>query len=69
MDLTEKDREILEEIMGIGKKNISMKQVASNVGISYDQLRHRKSDMVNRNGFGTFLGFYHAFIIEEIKKD
>lgn len=69
MDLTEKDREILKAIMGIGKSNISMKQIASNVGISYDQLRHRKSEMVSRNGFGTFLGFYHAFITEETEKE
>ena len=53
----------------IGKSNISMKQIAFNVGISYDQLRHRKSEMVSRNGFGTFLGFYHAFITEEIEKE
>lgn len=69
MNLTEKDRKMLYAIMAIGKRNVSMKQIASDIGMSYDQFRHRKCDMVARNGFGTFIGFYQAFIIEELGKD
>ena len=35
MNLTEKDREMLYAIMAIGKRNVSMKQIASDIGMSY----------------------------------
>ena len=57
MKLTKRDREIMDAIVSIGKGNVSMKEIADSLGITYDHLMHVRREIANKNGYATFLGF------------
>lgn len=57
MKLTKRDREIMDAIVSIGKENVSMKEVADRLGITYDHLMHVRIEIARKNGYCTFIGF------------
>ncbi len=57
MNLTNKDKMIMETIADIGRTNTSMKQVADRLDISYGYLMRRKVEIAHNNGYKTFTGF------------
>lgn len=56
MILTDNDRAILDAICDIGRDNISMKEIADRLGISYSYLMHRKTEIARNNGYATTQG-------------
>lgn len=60
--LTRREIEIMDKIASIGRTNISMKQIADSLGLKYWYLMRKRSEMMKRNGYGTFLGFICDFV-------
>lgn len=56
MILTDNDRAILDAICDIRRDNISMKEIADRLGISYSYLMHRKTEIARNNGYATTQG-------------
>lgn len=65
MILTDREKEIMEAISSIGRRNISMKQIADYLGISHNHLRHKKMEMIRKNGYYTFMGFLCDYVKEK----
>ena len=60
--LTRREVEIMDKITSIGRTNISMKQIADSLGLKYWYLMKKRSEMMKRNGYWTFLGFVCDFV-------
>ena len=56
MILTDPDKRILDAICNIGRSNVSMKEIASSLGISYSYLMRRKTEIAHNNGYYTTIG-------------
>lgn len=65
MILTDREKEIIDKVVSIGKTNVSMKQVADSLGISLDYLNHKKCEIVRKNGYFTFIGFICDYLREK----
>lgn len=68
MLLSEREREIMEAMSSIGKRNISMKEIASSLGITYNHLMKKRAIMQAKNGYSTFIGFVCDYVKEERKQ-
>ena len=55
---------ILDTICRIGRKNLSMKEIADSLGISYSYLMRRKVEIAHNNGYQTFIGFLCEYVRE-----
>lgn len=69
MNLTDREIQIMEAISSIGKGNLSMKELADKLCISYDYLLHKKCEMVQKNGYLTFTGFLCDYVREKAMED
>ena len=69
MVLSEADKKILNAICGIGRDNISMKEIADRLGITYSYMMRRKSQIAHNNGYATTLGMMIDFVKEKAKGD
>jgi len=56
MQLTNRQREVMEAYARIGKGNLCGRQIADGLGISYRRLNQIKGEILARNGYLTFLG-------------
>lgn len=65
MDLSERERELIEAIASIGKKNISMKEIASSLGISYKHFINQRMYIAHKNGYHSFAGFLCDYVREQ----
>ena len=65
MHLTDREEEIMEELSTIGRRNLSLKQIADSLGISFDYLCHKKVSMARKNGYFTFTGFLCDYVREK----
>ena len=68
MILTDREKRIMEEISAIGRANISMKQIADRLGVSYDYLLHKRCEILRKNGYLTFTGFLCDYVRETAKE-
>lgn len=65
MVLTSNDLKLLTRITKIGKGNISMKEVASSLGISYGYMMRRLETIAKNNGYHTTRGFLIDYAVEQ----
>ena len=69
MHLTRRDKAILDSICRIGKGNVSMKEIAETLGISYSYMMRRKAEIARNNGYATPLGLLIDYAKEQTQKE
>ena len=68
MVLTKRDESILDALCNIGRGNISTKEIADGLGISYSYLMRRKAEIAHNNGYATSLGLIIDYARERERK-
>ena len=53
---------MIEAVANIGKQDISMKQIADDLGMSYDYFAHKRMQIARKNGYHTFIGFLCDYV-------
>lgn len=56
MKLTKREKEIMDAIISVGKDNVSMKEIADKLGISYNHMMKVKYFIMVKNQYSTPLG-------------
>lgn len=54
----------MDSIVSIGKDNISMKQIADRLGITYNHLMKKREEIAWKNGYATQLGCIIDYAME-----
>ena len=62
MNLTKREREMIDAIASIGKENVSMKEISDRLGVTYDHLMHMRNNIARKNGYSTFIGFICDYV-------
>ena len=66
MELTDRQRAIIEAISTIGRQDITNKQLADMLHIKYGTLIQIKTEAMHRNGYMSWDGFLSDFVREEM---
>ena len=64
MNITKREKEIIDAIASIGKSNLSMKDIAHSLGISTDYLINKRGEIARKNGYFSFIGFICDYVRE-----
>lgn len=67
--LTNRERELLENLATIGREDIHMDSLAQMMGITYKSLMRMKYNAMRKNGYKSWEGFYADFILKEFVED
>ena len=68
MVLTKREKEIMDAIVSIGKENVSMKEIASRLGITYNHLMKVKYLIMLKNHYATPIGLIVDYAKESALK-
>lgn len=67
--LTKRERELLENLVTIGREDMRMDSLAKRMGITYKSLMRMKYNAMRKNGYKSWEGFYADFILKEFVED
>ena len=68
MKLTDRELEVVEAIVTIGKEDICMKQMAGLLHIEYKTLMAYRANILKKNGYTSWDGFICDYLREEETK-
>lgn len=69
MRLTKREKEIMDAIVSVGKENVSMKEIASRLGITYNHMMKVKYLIMLKNNYATPLGLIVDYARESAFND
>ena len=69
MELTDREKAFMDALSSIGKRNISLEEIADSLGISYKYLRRRRCDIPRKYGYFTFEGFLCDYVAEKTREE
>ena len=69
MRLTKREKEIMDAIVSVGKENVSMKEIASRLGITYNHMMKVKYLIMLKNNYATPLGLIVDYARESASGD
>lgn len=67
LNLTGRERELLESIATIGRQDISMSMLADRMHITYKSLMRMRSQIVMRNGYYSFEALLCDYILDDFQ--
>lgn len=69
MNITDREKEMLDAIASIGKQNLSMKDIADSLGISTEYLINKRGLIAKKNGYYSFIGFICDYVREQERNE
>lgn len=67
MNVTCREKEMMDAIVSIGKRNLSMKEIANSLGVSYGYFMRKREEIAWKNGYATQLGCIIDYAVERAK--
>jgi len=69
MRLSAKEREYLERMSRIGRRDVCMKQLAAEMGISYSRLSKLRRQVLDKTGYRELVGLLCDYARRELGMD
>ena len=66
---TNREKEMMDAIISIGNRNVSLQEIAKSLNISYLYLLHKRCEMAAKNGYHTFSGLMCDYVAEKTRSE